>query len=619
MATCSYTNASAGYPLKPSQAEARLEHLEQLVQQLAQSRDTSGSNDQALNNTFVEQSNGNGTFGISLHNGATHWSAMLEDIEELRNNMRSLDTTNNDVMEKDSTDIGAGLLFGALSPLSFKEVLSKHLPSRQKVDQLVSSYFRMKTVQAPFLHTGQFQRLYKLFWNDPFAASPLWTSLLFSVLEIATKTMTSNLESSENTYCYGFGLAAAHCLAVGRYYRPQRFAVEALYLYAQSRCLANIDIHPDMAVLMGTLVSLATSMGYHRNGEGYQRGISVFEGEIRRRIWSCCMQLDLLISFLLGLPSNVQFLTWDSRPPTNLLDSDFDEDTVLLPPARPAIEPTELLFYIAKHRLMTVFEKVIRHTLSVDNGPSSELEEIDTEIRSTFRALPSIFQPVSMSDSILDSPSVKVTRICVHSIYQKSLCALHRKYVIRGRQASFSICHDSASELVKQLLDMYEEFQPGRQLETERWFMSSIGWHDFLLGCMALCLIICYVRNNTAGVANMTDIDVVGSLGLLRKAKAVCGKHMDSSEETRKVQRLIEATLQKNDGQNHEHAHIYQQSLRHGQDGISKPQWQPSSRGNQADKAETWTESLTSPIVDTGWAYLEHYLDLSLEDLMPVI
>ncbi|CAD6572052.1 MAG: hypothetical protein ASARMPRED_005019 [Alectoria sarmentosa] len=48
----------------------------------------------------------------------------------------------------------------------------------------------------------------------------------------------------------------------------------------------------------------------------------------------------------------------------NFGDSDFDEDTKGLPPARPDSEPTDILFYIAKHMLMAVFEKVLRLSLS---------------------------------------------------------------------------------------------------------------------------------------------------------------------------------------------------------------------------------------------------------------
>ena len=198
---------------------------------------------------------------------------------------------------------------------------------------------------------------------------------------------------------------------------------------------------------------------------------------------------------------------------------------------------------------MTVFEKVIRHTLSATDRPSDELEGIDQEARRTFTALPAIFHPCPIAESVVDTSSIKVTRLCVNSIYQKCLCVLHRKYITRGRQDSLRICHTSASDLVRRFLDVYKEFEPGRQLETECWFMASITWHDFLLGCMALCLTVCFTRRYSAEPASIAVIDVAGSLHLLQNAKAVCEKRFARSEDTEKVRRLVEATILKFSGQ----------------------------------------------------------------------
>jgi hypothetical protein len=600
------------------QAEAKLEHLEQLVQELSQSRQTFANHDRMSPGANTVQRGRDELPNDFLYNGATHWSAMLEDIEELRTAIRE-----HDDIDGADIDLGSdegdetGLVFGATKPLSFQQVLSQFLPLRHEADRLVAAYFRAKAVAAPFVHTTHFSRLYRLFWDNPSTTSPLWTSILFSILNIATRTLStsSGASTGENSKANRFATAAAHCLAVGEYYRPQRFAVEALLLYAQSKCLTSVDISPVVAILFGTLARLATIMGYHRDADGSREAISAFEGEMRRRTWSLCMQLDMLVSFQLGLPSNIQFPTWDTRPPTNLLDSDFDEDTVQLPPARPDLEPTELLFYIAKHRLMAVFEKIIRHTLSATDRPSDELEVIEQELRGTYAALPVVFQPRTMADSIVDSPSVVVTRLCVYFIYQKCLCVLHRKHVTRGRQNSVQICYDSALNLVRRFLDIYKEFEPGGQLETERWFMSSITWHDFLLGCTALCLTVCSTRHYAVEPASTAIVDVVGSLELLQNAKAVCEKQSARSRDTRKVRQLVEATILKFSGQDNGGIPTTQISLHSGQDVASSAHWQaiPSPQG---DKDWLWNESTIRPVEDTAWAYMEQFLDLPNEDFM---
>lgn len=605
------------------QAETRLEHLEQLVQKLSQSRQITANHDRMTPDANAVDRGRDELPNDSLYNGATHWSAMLEDIEELRTAIgehddidgADIDLANDEGDEGDEGD-GTCVLFGASNPLPFQQVLSQFLPPRHDADRLVAAYFRAKAIVAPFVHTAHFSRLYRLFWDSPSTASPLWTSILFSILDIATRTLStsSGASTGENSKVNRFATAAAHCLAVGEYYRPTRFAVEALLLYTQAKCLTCVDISPVVAILFGTLARLATIMGYHRDADGSREAISAFEGEMRRRTWSLCLQLDMLASFQLGLPSNIQFPTWDTMPPTNLLDSDFDEDTMELPSARPDSEPTELLFYIAKHRLMTVFEKIIRHTLSATDRPSDELEAIDQELRCTYAALPVIFQPRPMADSIVDSPSVVVTRLCVCFIYQKCLCVLHRKYVTLGRQKSVQVCYDSALEIVRRFLDIYKEFELGGQLETERWFMSSITWHDFLLGCTALCLTVCSTRHYAAGLASTGIVDVVGSLELLQNAKAVCEKQSARSKDTRKVQQLVGATILKFGAQNNGDIPTTQIPLHNSQDVAPNTHWQAIP--SQGDNDWLWNESMIMSVEDATLAYMEQFLDLPNEDFM---
>ena len=345
-----------------------------------------------------------------VFNGPTHWSAMLEDIEGLRSAiMPSEATTLDDDMNEHAREIGTSLILGSAMPLSLQQVLVQYLPSRQEADRLTAAYFRSRGVRAPFIHTSQFRRQYSSFWRDPLAAPVTWISMLFSICNIAENTLILGIENvcTENRY----DVASAHCLAIAEYFRPKQLSVESLLLFVQAQCLTSLGTSPDTSLIFGLLIRLATRMGYHRDPEIFK--LSAFEKEMRRRTCSLCMQFDLLISFQLGLPSNIQFSTWDTRPPKNLQDSDFDEETNELPPARPDSECTDTLFYIAKHRLMTIFERILRHTMSTMISQSSEVDELDTEIKNTYSAFPESLRPQPMADSIFESPSLIVTRLCV--------------------------------------------------------------------------------------------------------------------------------------------------------------------------------------------------------------
>ncbi|KAJ8065420.1 hypothetical protein OCU04_006107 [Sclerotinia nivalis] len=288
-------------------AAARLEHLEQLVQQPSQPQEAP---------VIVEDSNvfQTGRVGVSqgaVHNGATHWSAMLDDIEELRTVITEYDNIDGVRPEfigthEDSIDY----LFSAKdSSLTFHQILSQLLPPKIKVDRLVGAYFRTKTVVAPLVHTAQFRQYYQSFWANPYNASPLWTSMLFSILDIATRAVSTKSVTDEEGSIERYDIAAAQCLVAGDYHRPQQFSVEALLLLIHAKCLAGLDLSSSIAILLGTLVRLATVMGYHRDADISGRRFSAFEGEMRRRTWSMLMQIDMLVSFQLGLPSNIQFPT----------------------------------------------------------------------------------------------------------------------------------------------------------------------------------------------------------------------------------------------------------------------------------------------------------------------
>ena len=635
-ASCTYQRFANGVEQERErrlQAEARLEHLERLVQQLAQNGGASAPHEKTNVLPVAGQQMEREEFGMEadvskepVFSGSTHWSAMLADIEGLRSAIipGEAATTDGDIHECEE-NIGANLILGSTVPLSIQQVLAQYLPSRQEADRLTSAYFRSRGASAPFIHASYFRRLYQEFWKDPTSAPALWTSILFSICHIAKNTLA--LGQVKGDADERFSVASAHCLGLGEFFRPKRFSVESLLLFVQAQCMTSLGMSPDLGLILGLIIRLATRMGYHRDPDMFP--LSAFEREMRRRTWSLCMQLDLLISFQLGLPSNIQYPTWDTRPPRNLQDSDFDEDTGELPPARPDSESTDILFYIAKHRLMTVFEKILRHTLSTATNESVDVDQLDREIRNVYSALPEVQRPRPMADSVVDSPSLTVTRLCVFFIYQKSLCVLHRPYVTRGRVYSIEVCRDAASNIVRYFNDTYQEFLPGGQLETERWFMSNITWHDYLLGAVALCLTLCASDQYIA----VPRVEPMEALQLLQRVRDVCGEQSVRSKGSRRVQKVVNATLLRFGSQQHEDAmtdtsasntslgfplmgspFVNGQASAHD---VMPAQCLQDFPSEQTEIDWTGGEDMARPMEDTSWAYLEQFLNLSDIDLMP--
>ena len=615
--SCVYGHTLNG---KTSKAEARLGHLERLVEELSQSQALSaGINGAAIELGSSQRQRDDASDG-DLYNGPTHWAAMLEDIAELRESIQDYDVSySSEPPSSVQDDDSLNILFGTSESLPISQVVSRYLPSRKEVDRKVASYFRAKSVAVPFIHSGQFTRQYTSFWSDPYSAPPLWISILFSILDVATRSLLSDSDQAPNQSLPNdrFAIAAAHCLRDGQYYRPQQFSVEALLLFLQSQCFAILDVSPEIGIVFGTLIRLATVMGYHRDPDSSPAHFSAFTSEMRRRTWSLCLQLDILISFQLGLPSNVQHPMWDTKPPTNLRDSDFDEDINQLPAAKPDTEPTELLFYIAKHRMMAVFEKVVRHVLSTAEQSDDEIAVIEKELDETYSSLPLGFRPRPMAESIVDPPSIVVTRLCVSFIYQKSLIVLHRKHVRSSNERSMRACQQAASTLVSQFLDFYLEFEEGGQLCTERWFMGSITWHDFLLACTALCLTLCTCANTAVASNGPSSLDLGTLVDLLRRAETLCVEQQSSrSRDTRKVQRLLRAVTMRFNVQDDPTTNWTQSALDSQQEataGAIPALVPPFTWADNYQVRNQYTSTLTD---DPTWTFMEQFLNLPGDDYM---
>ncbi|KAG5770594.1 hypothetical protein H9Q72_002584 [Fusarium xylarioides] len=591
--------------LRNTQAQARLEHLEHLVELLAEQRSTTTigvtpaaelpQNSDTAEHTIASSS----SRSDQAASGATHWSAMLDDIQALRSTLDPLE--GNDIDEGDTSarqaDVGMGLdiLFGAglSQAVSIEQVLNTYLPSRRSTDRLVSTYFRVRLYITPYIHSVQFQRQYQAFWSDPGAASPPWISILFSILFIAANISRTGKENEIPGH--GFAVAAAQCLTLGEYFRPKAFCFEALLLYLHSRFITCLEISPDMGALLNVLAHIATVSGYHR--ESNIPSLSPFTAEMRRRAWSSFMQLDLPVSFHLGVPSRITLAVSDTKSPSNLLDSDFDEHSAQLPPSRPDSDLTGVTFGILKHKFMTIFDKILQHALL---NPSHEaidarIDSLETELKNLYGSLPELYRPRPIENCIIDRPQLIIARLCISSVYYKSLCVLHRPHVPKHRDKSIQECYLASSALVTDLLHVYEECKPGGQLDTEEWFTKSITWHDLLLGVTTLCLVAYATNQTTDGF----DIDQLGVQLLLERVRTMIQteKSEDGARARSRVLSIVEATISR----------LRAQQSSEGMQIMADIQASPSGTGGAS-----WKLGEAQLRHETNWDYLDELFETSL-------
>lgn len=528
-------------------AEDRLIHLESMVKLLMESQrngshevpvlDVASSKGVICESPQVEKD-------TTIYTGSTHWSAILDDIHELKTALggpHRVEDEQRSILTTPEPDFQTEIIFGSAQEYSLQQIITQYLPSKLQIDKILAIYLQGETYIAPFIHAHQFQRQYREFWRNTTAVNPLWLSMLFSVccmgslVGAAASTPRHGIENEFQSLHTG----AAKCLVLGRYHHPQKFSLVALAMYCYCENLRTLDPSREVGAIVSMVVRMAYEMGYHRD-PSHLGTFTVFEGEMRRRFWASCRQMDLMISFQLGLPCNIRSEDFDTLPPRHLLDSDFDESCKVLPPSRSENEGTKLLWFIVKARQMISFSKVCQDALSFSEKSNVEIIALDKEIRDMQDSIPSVLRVSPSVDSPADPPFIVVTRLYVDFISLKSLCVLHRKYMARGNIWSTRCCVEAGTALVRKVIDMFAEFQPGGKLASHRWMLTNFTVNDFLMGVMLLCLIVHTRWKKTFEDEIITRETERAVLDLLEQSYKTC---MDFEGQSRDVERVRNAIL----------------------------------------------------------------------------
>ena len=205
------------------------------------------------------------------------------------------------------------------------------------------------------LHRPTFSQEYHQFWQNPSEAPLEWIALLFMVTGLGvffSKFQSPHeLESDSPMPALDrfrqYRGAAGWALIWSKYSQPNFTTLQAFLLYVEAEFLVNRRHQMNCYMLSSVCIRLMLKMGLHRDPDKLPN-ISVYEGEMRRRLWHLAVQIDLLVSFYLGLPCMMHGIESDTRMPRHLMDSDFDETSTELPPARPMTDYTALTYPIHK-------------------------------------------------------------------------------------------------------------------------------------------------------------------------------------------------------------------------------------------------------------------------------
>ncbi|KAK5223265.1 hypothetical protein LTR47_010231 [Exophiala xenobiotica] len=470
--------------------------------------------------------------------GNGHWLSMLENVRALcpkTNRISELTAGKipelSEVLRERKQDFVAAqtsmsripnLLSGSFQQTDRAEILAA-IPSRNIVDTLISEAFVNtdnecselsiaseivpRLTSAVIVHPPTFRKEYMQFWADPASTPIMWIGLLFTLMCLAIQYQQFSPDESRRLQIADanpdqlvatFHMKAAQCLFLGRYLEGPKYTVETLLLHLFAEHLEgdHTETTNSCWALWGLIVRIALRSGYHRDGSHFP-SISPFEAELRRRTWAIIIQWDNFLSTQFCLPRMIVQSQSDTAEPRNLMEEDFDNNMLELPPARPVSAKTNAQFHTDKNRLLSVAGAIADLSGALRPPPIAEVLRLDDLLTETYESVAPLWQSdgavvAAQTARYTQRASGSVRSIFLASIYCRAQITLHQRYLVPGKTiaqyARFrKTCIDAALTMLQHQWTLYLETQVGGPLCRHGWKFLSLLTQDFLFATALLC------------------------------------------------------------------------------------------------------------------------------------
>ena len=294
------------------------------------------------------------------------------------------------------------------------ETLASLVPDRARADALVQEYFETLETTYRVLHAPTFFQKYKNFWLSSSTSSPAFLVQLLLVCA----SMHCSVEGGPRGFigrssaCHDAALKWIDLCQTWFDLQSQKhmtldvFQIRVLLLIAKK--LNSVKLKREW-VFSGDLLRQAMSSGLHREPTFLSDKLTPFDQEMRRRLWYTIVELDLQNSVDRGMTCSVGSQDWDTLPPLNLHDEDFDESTEKLPPARSLMEFTRTSFLCLAQQHLPLRLETLSRLNSLRPGIEADTTiELDQRFRQILDNVP------AWSDTAAVAMSGELSRLLLY-------------------------------------------------------------------------------------------------------------------------------------------------------------------------------------------------------------
>ncbi|KAE9576497.1 hypothetical protein CGMCC3_g7346 [Colletotrichum fructicola] len=452
------------------------------------------------------------------------------------------------------------LLYGSMQPASKEELVSA-LPEQSAADRLTFQYFNeVSILPARVIHPPQFLKEYEDFWSHPSAVSLSWLGLLYGVLSLS-HFFSSEPDHRESQRQPKYLECLVQCLIAADYVRGGPYILECLIHYYLVEFYLNPVTEVGNWMVAGMMAQLAFRMGYHRDPSHFPR-ISAFEGEMRRRVWATIHILDGTMAMLIGAPRIISDGTWNTRPPRNIYDADLDQDCVQLPESRAGTEVTEVSFLLARYKMSLAMGRLVDLSLMNKLESPENVNSAEARLKEAYDSIPEKFKFTSLVHCLSDKPVSVAHRVIITCLYNKSRIILYqrqlRKVASTGSSGPGSSeenenwtsaarrkCIEAALEIMKHLLFLDAETQPGGTLTMLRSKVSALVVHECLVATAALSTYLYRWSDAPAVDESEGAVSKSGIEAILRQSYQTWSHWSNWSAEARRAVELLDLLFKK--------------------------------------------------------------------------
>ncbi|PQE05261.1 Zn2Cys6 transcription factor protein [Rutstroemia sp. NJR-2017a BVV2] len=382
-------------------------------------------------------------------------------------------------------------------------VLEESLPGKQTCDRLFNIYVDQFEKTLRVLHVPSLLRNYEGFWKsngrnfDTSAFLPLLMTIL-AIGHTLDDRNDSNYQHDEKSYLHSSALDDVEnlILRIDTKHRIEFATLQTETLLVIARQLRGCPAD-ELWRATGSLVRSATIMGLHLNPARLNK-ISPFQAELRRRLWTTIVQMDLDASIAANMPIANTLLDFDGMIPTNIDDKDFDESTEVLPPSKPLSEWTDALPQVVLAMVLPQQLKIVG--LMKSATPGTDLTQTVEEGRKLNDFLESL--PLLRLDTTSHRSVDLLKRILVNIYLRRPLLHLYSIIIRQDSQmgANFADLQQFCLESSVGVLNYRDHFDPmvtdpSITNSNSSWKLFNVYFkNDVILAFLTICQ---YVRSLT--------------------------------------------------------------------------------------------------------------------------